>query len=96
VKTRVKRTFTRLFSHEVLWNGNRESIRMTFFSRDSIILWALKTYQKRKRDYSRWLGEIDQDKYLILRLSHPREAAALLKSVNVKYVKPVSRTEDQA
>jgi len=46
----VSRTVRRLASHEVLWNGNRESLRMAL-SRDSIILWALTTYRRRRRDY---------------------------------------------
>jgi adenylate kinase family enzyme len=46
----VSRTARRLATREVLWNGNRESLR-TAVSRDSIILWALTTYRRRRRDY---------------------------------------------
>jgi hypothetical protein len=36
---------------EELWNGNRETWREAFFSRDSIILWALRTYHRRRKEY---------------------------------------------
>jgi adenylate kinase family enzyme len=48
----IARTLRRSLSGEVLWSGNRESLRLAF-SRDSIILWAMTTYWRRKRDYPR-------------------------------------------
>jgi len=32
-----KRTMGRMLTREVLWNGNRESFRMSFLSRDSVL-----------------------------------------------------------
>jgi adenylate kinase family enzyme len=46
----ISRTARRLVSREVLWSGNRESLR-TALSRDSIILWAWTTYGRRRYDY---------------------------------------------
>jgi adenylate kinase family enzyme len=46
----VARTARRMVRREVLWSGNRESLRTTF-SRDSIILWAWTTYGRRRHDY---------------------------------------------
>ena len=48
----ISRTIRRLVTREVLWNGNRESLR-TALSRDSIILWAWTTYGRRRHDYPR-------------------------------------------
>ncbi len=48
----IRRTFRRVVTHERLWNGNRERFRVQFTSRDSIFLWALKTYKRRRREYS--------------------------------------------
>ncbi|MEA3340832.1 MAG: adenylate kinase, partial [Chloroflexota bacterium] len=45
------RTLSRIVTREELWHGNRESARMTFCSRDSILLWALTTYRRRRREY---------------------------------------------
>jgi adenylate kinase family enzyme len=45
------RTLRRMFAQEELWNGNRETFAASFLSRDSIILWAIQTYRRRRRDY---------------------------------------------
>jgi hypothetical protein len=45
------RTFRRVATREVLWNGNRErELSAHFFSRDSIFLRALRTYGLRRRE----------------------------------------------
>ena len=44
------RTTTRILRREVLWAGNRETIGVTF-SRGSIVLWYLKTFRRRGREY---------------------------------------------
>jgi len=46
-----RRSVGRIRSHEELWSGNRETFRNTFLSRDSLFLWALKSYGRRKRIY---------------------------------------------
>jgi adenylate kinase family enzyme len=40
----VQRTLARLRHGEELWNGNRERFVDQFLSRDSLFLWAIKTY----------------------------------------------------
>jgi adenylate kinase family enzyme len=52
----IRRTLRRGLRGEVLWNGNRESLRMAV-GRDSIILWALTTYHRRRRDYPRLFAQ---------------------------------------
>jgi adenylate kinase family enzyme len=52
----VHRTVRRVARGDVLWSGNRERVRMAL-SRDSIILWALTTYHRRRRDYPRLLAQ---------------------------------------
>ena len=37
----LKRTLRRSLKGEVLWAGNRETLRKALFSRDSILLWAI-------------------------------------------------------
>jgi adenylate kinase family enzyme len=46
----ITRTVRRIVTRRVLWSGNRESLR-TALSRDSIVLWAWTTYDRRHRDY---------------------------------------------
>jgi len=47
------RTILRSWTREKLWHGNRESWRMSFASRDSILLWSWQTYDLRRRQYRR-------------------------------------------
>ena len=47
-----KRTAYRSITKEKLFNGNTESIRQTFFSTESMIIWAIKTHRSRRRMYS--------------------------------------------
>jgi hypothetical protein len=46
----VVRTIRRALTREPLWNGNRESPRVTF-SKGSIILWVIQTHARRAREY---------------------------------------------
>ena len=47
----LRRTLQRSLKQEELWNGNREDIRKSFFSQDSIVLWMLQTYQRNRKKY---------------------------------------------
>jgi adenylate kinase family enzyme len=47
----VHRAFLRIVTREALWNGNRETFLQSLFTRESIIVWALKTYQEKRRRY---------------------------------------------
>ena len=70
----IRRTFRRALTREVLWNGNRERLKTSFFSRESILLWALKTCWKRKRNYPRILSLPEYSHLEVVRLRSPREA----------------------
>ncbi len=45
----VRRTARRAFLGEELWGGCRETVRKSFFSHESILLWQLTHWQGRKR-----------------------------------------------
>ncbi len=45
------RTLRRVFGEEVLWSDNREDLRRSFFSRESILLFAIRSYGRRRRLY---------------------------------------------
>lgn len=45
------RTFERTLTRKELWSGNRETLQKSFFSRDSILLWAIQTYSRRRKEY---------------------------------------------
>jgi adenylate kinase family enzyme len=47
------RSLVRAVTRRVLWDGCRESLRRTFFSRESIILWSVQTWKKNRIKYER-------------------------------------------
>jgi len=71
------RTTKRVISREELFSGNRETFRQAFLSRDSIILWAITTYRRRRRAYRRILDESASPNQRVIELRKPAEAEAL-------------------
>jgi adenylate kinase family enzyme len=63
----TRRTIRRWLRREVLWGNNQEQLRRTLLSRDSIILYALRTYRRRRREYP---SLFRQAKYAHLRVVH--------------------------
>jgi adenylate kinase family enzyme len=47
----LRRTIRRIIHREELFAGNRESIRRSFFSRDSILFWVITTFHRRRKEY---------------------------------------------
>ena len=47
----LQRTVRRVVRREELWNGNRETLRNVLFSRDSLLLYALRNNWRRRRVY---------------------------------------------
>nr|WP_242032880.1 AAA family ATPase [Oscillatoria sp. FACHB-1406] len=68
-----KRTVYRSLTNQELWNGNRETWRMSFFSRDSILLWALRTYRKRRRTYPLLFQKSEYKHLQIIHLRSPAQ-----------------------
>jgi adenylate kinase family enzyme len=73
----VRRTIRRVVTREPLWNGNRESLRGVFFSRDSLIVFALSVYRDRRRRYPERLASIPH-----LRLRSTGDVERFLSSVS--------------
>jgi adenylate kinase family enzyme len=72
----IRRTVHRIITRETLWNGNREILRNQF-RRDSIMLWALRTYFKYRRAYPLLFQRPEYAHLNILRLTSPKAAANL-------------------
>ena len=83
------RTLRRVFRREELWNGNRERFRVQFFSRDSLFLWVLRTYRRRRREYPVLLADEQFAHLEVVRLRSPRATREWLSSVPVS---PLSTT----
>ena len=74
----IKRTFRRVALKEKLWGGNRESLSTTLLSKDSILLWALTSYQRRKRQYPQ-LFEMKENSHLaVIRARNPKHTRQFL------------------
>jgi adenylate kinase family enzyme len=69
----TRRTLRRVATGEALWNGNRETLRGCFFSRDSLFLWLLKTHGKRRRQYPLVLRQPEYAHLRVFRHRSPRE-----------------------
>ncbi len=74
----VWRTLWRGITRQTLWNGNRETLRQSLFSRDSMILWMLHTYHKRRQSYPLLFQQPDCAHLTVVRLRSPHEAAQWL------------------
>ncbi len=77
----TRRTFRHVFKHEELWHGNRESLRMALMSRDSILLWALTTYRRRRKEYSFLFGSPQYAHINFVELHTPRQVREWLESL---------------
>ena len=74
----VSRTLRRAATREELWGtGNRESFVNAFFSRQSILLWALRTHHRNREKYSKECADL-ADTMQVVRLTSPREVERFL------------------
>ena len=69
----VRRTYQRLVTREEICNGNRETWQTTF-SRDSILLWALQTYRKKRKEYPMLLNKPEYAHLQVVHLHSPQAA----------------------
>lgn len=75
------RTLRRIATREELWNGNRETLWGALLGRDSLVLWVLRTYRRRRREYPALLSLPEYAHLGLVRLRSPREARAWLESL---------------
>lgn len=76
----LQRTWQRVVMQEELWSGNRETWRQTF-SRDSILLWALTTYLRRRKEYPILFAQPEYAHLKVLHLRSPNTTRAWLSSL---------------
>ena len=76
-----KRTLRRTLTQEALWNGNRERFLSAFASRDSLFLWALQTYKRRRRDYPPLFALPENAHLTVVRLRSPRQTRTYLRAM---------------
>ena len=77
----TSRTIKRIVTKEALWGGpNRETLQKAL-SRDSIILWALKTYRRQRRQFPRLFAEPDHAHLRVIELESPEACAQFLQQI---------------
>lgn len=78
----VTRTIARILSKEELWagTGNIENWKQSFFSKDSVILWSLKTYKlNKKRNIKLMVNRARINNHVqFIRLTSPQETKLFL------------------
>ncbi|MCX4027647.1 hypothetical protein H0A36_11605 [Endozoicomonas sp. SM1973] len=75
----ITRALNRSLTKQELWpgTGNRESFGK-LFSKDSIVLWTIKTYYKNKAKYSQLAADEAYKHIKFVRLKNPRECQGYL------------------
>lgn len=73
----LRRSLSRAWSRSKVCGENTESFRKTFLSRDSIILWSIRTYNRNRRLYGELMNDPQYAKKF-LRIVSPKDAARLL------------------
>jgi adenylate kinase family enzyme len=74
----TRRTIRRIRSGEELWNGNRETWRGGFFGWDSMFVWTIRSYVRRRRLFPEQLARHPH----VVRLRSPRAVTRWVESVS--------------
>jgi adenylate kinase family enzyme len=86
----VRRTLARIVRRDELWHGNRESLRM-MFSQDSIIWWSVKTFRKRREQYTALFADPRYEDRVRVRLGSRGEVDAWLASLSTESRQQLAR-----
>lgn len=74
----ASRTIGRSFRGAPLWNGNHESLRQTFLSKDSMLLWGVTAWRRSRRSTAEALASIPHHAKVVV-LRTPREVETLVR-----------------
>ena len=80
----LRRSLPRIFSREQLWNGNRETFRGMFLSRDSLFAWLFQSYSRQKSAYPLLVTDPMFLHLTFVRLKLPREADEWVNNLHFK------------
>jgi hypothetical protein len=78
----TRRNLARIRGGEEIWpgTGNRETIRNSFFSRDSLYVWAFTTYRRRNRLLPELLARPEYAHLAVHRFTGPADASRWLEA----------------
>lgn len=74
----LRRTFKRIVTREELYSGNRETLRMALFDRESILWWVISTFHRRRRQYRELFNKKPFAHLTYIELRTPAEAERFL------------------
>jgi len=74
----LRRSLVRGWTRQELWHGNHESLRRNFLSRESILLWVLSHFQRRRRQFEALRGQPPHGQPRWLAFRQPRAAQRFL------------------
>ena len=77
----ITRSVKRAATKKKLFAGNVESFKQTFFSRDSIILWVLKTYHQKRKNYSKILKHAEAKGITVIEFNNQSQVDDYLESL---------------
>ena len=73
----TRRTLRRIFTRELLWGVNRETVRGAFFDRDSLHLYVIPSRKRQRQNYPRALRQ-EYPHLQVIHLRTPGETRAWL------------------
>jgi adenylate kinase family enzyme len=69
----IRRTLRRIRGREELWNGNKESVSSAVWGRDSLLVFAVRSHFRRRREYPEALAHLR-----VVRLRTPADVDGFL------------------
>jgi adenylate kinase family enzyme len=72
----LRRTAIRVWTKEELWNGNREELRSALHPRNSVVVYAVRGYRRRRRAY-----EVELARFPLARLRSQAEVDRFLRGL---------------
>jgi adenylate kinase family enzyme len=77
-----KRSIIRGIKRQELWNGNRESLRNFFLSRESLFLWVLTTHRERIQRYTKIFERDEARRHIKVRIRRPADVTTFLRNLD--------------
>ena len=77
----LRRTIQRAWTREVIFSGNQISLRQSFFSKDSILLYMLQNFSAKRRELRGYLDEYSELQVKVIELDTPVSLEFLLQKL---------------
>jgi adenylate kinase family enzyme len=82
----LTRTFRRVLTRQELFSGNRESLRMALFSRESILWWVITTFHRRRKYYRQLFDTRTFPQLIYVEFRNPTEAQNFLARLDTSFL----------